>query len=291
MTRSEALKLISLGAAQAALPLTISPLMANSASTDSTPQLKQAVSRWCYNFLSLEELCEACQEFGIVGIDLTSEEDWPTLKRYGITPTCGMDGSFQKLTHGFNDPAYAAANTDKHLRFIEAAADNGVPNVIVFNGNREGRDDQESLDVIAKGLEPLVKKAEEVGVMLVTETLNSKVNHPDYQGDTTDYLIQLCDKIGSANFKILYDIYHMQIMEGDIIRTIQDKHEYLVHYHTAGVPGRHEIDESQELFYPAIVKAIRATGFDGYLAHEFIPTGETKEEKIAALGEAVKICS
>lgn len=291
MTRSEALKLLGLGAASTALPLSTYSRMAQNTPSTPTRKFKQSVSRWCYNFLSLEELCEACQEFGIVGIDLTAEADWPTLQRYGITPTCGMDGSFMKLTHGFNDPEYAAANTDKYIEFIQKAADNGVPNVIVFNGNREGRDDQESLDVIAKGVEPLVKKAEEVGVMLVSETLNSKVNHPDYQGDTTDYLIELCKKIGSSQFRILYDIYHMQIMEGDIIRTIQEKNEYLVHYHTAGVPGRHEIDETQELYYPAIIRAIEATGFDGYLAHEFIPTGETKEEKIAALGEAVKICS
>lgn len=291
MTRSEALKLITLGAGQAALPFSLTPLMAKATPTPPTRKFKQSVSRWCYHFLRLEELCEACQEFGLAGIDLTSVEDWPTLQRYGLTPTCGMDSSFMKLTHGFNDPEYAAANTANYLSFIQLAADHGVPNVIVFNGNREGRDDQQSLDVIARGLEPLVRKAEAVGVTLVTETLNSKVDHPDYQGDRTDYLIQLCDKIGSDHFRILYDIYHMQIMEGDIIRTIQEKSEYLVHYHTAGVPGRHEIDETQELYYPAIVRAIEATGFDGYLAHEFVPTGETKEEKIAALGEAVKICS
>ena len=285
MTRTQFLRLLPIGAA-----LGTWPTWAPSRPAQATPY-QHAVSRWCYQFLPLEALCEACQELGIAGIDLTSAADWPTLRRYGLSPVTGMDSTFISLTEGFNDPAFAAAYTPAYLRFIEQAAEAGVPFVIVFTGNRKGRDDQTSLDVMARGLTPLVKRAEQLGVTLITETLNSKVDHPDYQGDHTRYLIRLCDKVGSERLKILYDIYHMQIMEGDIIRTIRDHHAYFAHYHTAGVPGRHEIDAHQELNYPAIMRAIADTGFSGFVAQEFVPTGRTRADQLAALGEAVRICS
>jgi len=289
MNRSQALKLLSLGTATT---LFSPPFTLNARSMRSRPtqRMKPAVSRWCFNRWSLEKLCEVCQEIGIEGIDLTDASEWPILKKYGIKPVTGMDSSFMSLTHGFNDPAYAAQHTDAYLAFIEASAEAGVPMVIVFTGNREGKDDVKSLDVMAKGIEPLAKKAEKVGITLVTETLNSKVNHPDYQGDSTQYCIDLCEKVGSPNMKVLYDIYHMQIMEGDIIRTIQEKHAYFAHYHTAGVPGRHEINDTQELNYSAIAKAIADTGYTGFFAQEYIPTAETDEAIIADLKDAVERC-
>ena len=171
---------------------------------------------------------------------------------------------------------------------IVKASDAGIERVIVFSGNRNGISDEEGIEQCAIGLAPLIKIAEKKNMTLLMELLNSKVDHSDYQCDRTPWGVRLADKIGSNNFKLLYDIYHMQIMEGDLIATINQYHPYIGHYHTGGVPGRNEINTSQELNYPAIVKAILATGFDGYIAQEFIPKNP---DKLSALKEAIAICS
>ncbi|MCB0684898.1 MAG: TIM barrel protein [Saprospiraceae bacterium] len=250
-------------------------------------QIKHSVCRWCYNGIELDALCEAAQEIGIRSIEIVGPKDWPTLKKYNLECALATD-SFASIPNGFNEPKYHHDLQMNYKGLITAAADNGVPNVIVFSGNRNGMDDMVGLENCAVGLEPLVKHAEDTGVMIVMELLNSKVNHKDYMCDHTPWGVELVEKIGSPNFKLLYDIYHMQIMEGDVIATIRSANEHIAHYHTGGVPGRHEIDDSQELYYPAIIKAIKETGFDGYLAQEFIPA---REDKIASLKQGVEICT
>ncbi len=250
-------------------------------------KIQHSVCRWCYNSIALEALCEAAQEIGIKSIEIVGPSDWPTLKKYNLECALGTD-SFASISNGFNEPKYHKDLQMNYKGLITAAADQGVPNVIVFSGNRNGMDDKVGLENCAVGLEPLVKHAEDAGVMIVMELLNSKVNHKDYMCDLTPWGVELVEKIGSPNFKLLYDIYHMQIMEGDVIATIRASKDHIAHYHTGGVPGRHEIDESQELYYPAIIKAIQDTGFTGYLAQEFVPA---REDKIASLRQGVEICS
>ncbi len=246
-----------------------------------------SVCRWCYNGIPFETFCEQAKGVGVVSVELTSPKDWPTLKRYGLTCAVGTD-SVASIPDGFNDPANHGKLQAGYAELIAAAADHGIPNVIVFSGNRRGMDDAKGLENCAIGLDPVVKDAEAKGVTVIMELLNSKVNHPDYMCDHTDWGVALCQKIGSPRFKLLYDIYHMQIMEGDIIATIRDNHEFIGHYHTGGVPGRHEINDSQELHYPAIMRAIAETGFQGYVAQEFIPT---YPDKIKALEEGIRICT
>lgn len=249
--------------------------------------IKHSVCRWCYNSIPLEVLCEAAQEIGIRSIEIVGPKDWPTLKAHNLE--CGLaTDSFASIPNGWNDPSLHARLQEQYKGLIKAAADQGIPNVIVFSGNRKGMKDDVGLENCAIGLEPVIKFAEEAGILVVMELLNSKVNHEDYMCDLTPWGVELVEKMGSPQFKLLYDIYHMQIMEGDVIATIRDNHQHFGHYHTGGVPGRHEIDESQELYYPAIVKAIRDTGFEGYLAQEFVPA---REDKIASLKQGVEICT
>jgi hydroxypyruvate isomerase len=200
------------------------------------------------------------------------------------------NGAEISLTEGFNDKQYHATLLKNYLEHIELVSKSGYKNLICFSGNKKGMDDETGLKNCTEALKLLMLTAEKKGVIIQMELFNSKVDHKDYMCDNTKWGIELCKRIGSPNFKLLYDIYHMQINEGDVIRTISDHHQYFGHYHTAGVPGRHEIDETQELFYPAIMKAIVATGYQGYVAQEFIPTGKTMNDKIAALKKAVNIC-
>jgi len=200
------------------------------------------------------------------------------------------NGAEISLTEGFNDKQYHATLLKNYLEHIELVSKAGYKNLICFSGNKKGMDDETGLKNCTEALKLLMLTAEKKGVVIQMELFNSKVDHKDYMCDNTKWGIELCKRIGSPNFKLLYDIYHMQISEGDVIRTISDHHQYFGHYHTAGVPGRHEIDETQELFYPAIMKAIVATGYQGYVAQEFIPTGKTMNDKIAALKKAVNIC-
>lgn len=248
--------------------------------------INHSVCRWCFNGLSVEELCVAAKDIGIKGIDLVGPKDWPTLKKYGLESSM-CNGAEINLVNGWNDTQYHAILMKNYSEMIPLVAKAGYKNLICFSGNRAGKDDETGLKNSAEGLRQLMSIAEKNKVTIVMELLNSKINHKDYQCDKTSWGVELAKRIDSPNFKLLYDIYHMQIDEGDVIRTIRDNHQYLAHYHTAGVPGRNELDELQELNYPAIMKAILATGFKGYVAQEFIPL---KADKIASLRQAVELC-
>lgn len=252
--------------------------------------INHSVCQWCYGFMPLEKLCQAVKEIGFSAIDLIGPKDWPMLQKYGIySSMCYIDGQ-ASLTNGFNDTKYHEGLVKSYLEVIPMMVKAGYKDVICFSGNRNGMDDETGLKNCVEGLQKIMPEAEKAGITVHMELLNSKVDHKDYMCDKTPWGVELCKRLGSANFKLLYDIYHMQIDEGDVIRTIKDSHQYIGHYHTAGVPGRHEINETQELYYPAIMKAIAETGFKGYVAQEFIPTGATEADKIAALKDAVKIC-
>ncbi|MDJ0364198.1 TIM barrel protein [Hymenobacter sp. H14-R3] len=248
--------------------------------------IKQSVCRWCFGDMPLDQLCAAAKGMGLQGIDLVGPADWPTLKKYGLdSPMC--NGAELNLTDGFNDPKYHAALQKRYAEMIPLVARAGYKNLICFSGSRRGMSDETGLANCVQGFAPLLKLAAQHNVVLVMELLNSKIDHHDYQCDRSAWGVALAKRVGSENFKLLFDIYHMQIDEGDIIRTITDHHAYFAHYHTAGVPGRHELDDSQELNYPAIVRAIKATGFTGFVAQEFVPT---QADKLASLRKAVLLC-
>ena len=248
--------------------------------------IHHSTCRWCYSSLPLEELAEKGKAVGLEAIDLLKPNEWAIAAKYGLKSSLGTD-DFADIANGFNNPANHKKLFQPYIGLIDKAADAGVKQVIVFSGNRGNINDEAGLENCARGLDKIIKHAESKNVTVVMELLNSKVDHKDYQCDTTPWGVALVDKIGSPQFKLLYDIYHMQIMEGDVIRTIQTYHERISHYHTGGVPGRNEINDSQELFYPAIMKAILGTGFTGYVAQEFIPKAE---DKIASLQESIRIC-
>ncbi|WP_256011999.1 hydroxypyruvate isomerase family protein [Desertivirga xinjiangensis] len=248
--------------------------------------INHAVCRWCYNQLSLDELCVVAKEIGIKAIDLVGPKDWPVLKKHGIDSSM-CNGAEINLVDGWNNPKHHQTLIKNYSETIPLVAKAGYKNLICFSGNRNGMDDETGLINSTEGLKQILSLAERHKVTIVMELLNSKINHKDYQCDKTAWGVELAKRLGSENFKLLYDIYHMQIDEGDVIRTITDNHQYIAHYHTAGVPGRHEIDESQELYYPAIMEAIKKTGFKGYVAQEFIPV---QDDKIASLRKAIQIC-
>ncbi len=251
--------------------------------------VNHSVCRWCFNSIPLEEFCAAAKDIGIKAIDLVGPKDWETLKRFGLDSSM-CNGAEINLEDGWNDPQFHDQLVQRYSEMIPLVAKAGYTNLICFSGNRRGKDDETGLNNCAEGLKKIMALAEQNKVMIIMELLNSKVNHKDYQCDKSAWGIELVKRIGSPNFKLLYDIYHMQIDEGDVIATIKSGHEYFGHYHTAGVPGRHEIDETQELYYPAIMNAIVQTGFKGYVAQEFIPDRKTNEERIESLRKAVKIC-
>ena len=289
MNRREAIQKTAAGASAAAfLPLS---LQTNSSekvisSNELKGNINHSVCEWCYPDLNLEELCQVANELGLVGIDLIGPKGWPTLKKNNLISTM-CNGAEISLTKGFNHKEYHNRLVDNYLEYIDLVADAGYTNLICFSGNRNGMDDETGLKNSVDGLKKILGRAEKRGVVIQMELFNSKINHPDYMCDNSPWGIELCKRLDSPNFKLLYDIYHMQISEGDIIRTIQDHHQYFGHYHTAGVPGRNEIDETQELFYPAIMQAIVATGFKGYVAQEFIPTAK---DPIESLRRAISIC-
>jgi hydroxypyruvate isomerase len=248
--------------------------------------IRHAVCRWCYNDIPLEQFCTAARDMGISAIDLVGPKDWPTLKKFGLDSSM-CNGAEINLVDGWNDTTFHEKLIGKYTEMIPKVAEAGYKNLICFSGNRRGKDDETGWKNCTDGLKKVIGIAEKNGVTLVMELLNSKVNHKDYQCDKTAWGVELANRIGSPNFKLLYDIYHMQIDEGDVISTIRKYHEYIGHYHTGGVPGRHEIDETQELYYPAIMKAIIDTGFKGYVAQEFIPSWP---DKLAALKKGIEIC-
>jgi len=247
--------------------------------------VNHSVCRWCYSKIEFEDLCKAAKEIGLTSIELTGPDEWPILKKYGLTSAMPQ-GAGKGIVNGFNDLRLHDELVVSYEAIFPKLANAGLDKVICFSGNRHGMSDEQGLENCAIGLKRLMKSAEKHKVTVTMELLNSKVDHADYMCDRTNWGVELCKRVGSNNFKLLYDIYHMQIMEGDVIRTIQDSHPYISHYHTGGVPGRNEIDESQELYYPAIMKAIVATGYKGYLGQEFIP----KRDPLTSLREGVVIC-
>lgn len=259
-------------------------------------RIHHSVCKWCYNSIPLEDLCIAGKEFGLKSIELLMPGDLPILQKHGMTcamisfPTATTPAG-QKvgtITHAFNRLEYHDTLVATYEAHLKASAAVGAKQVICFSGNRDGMSDEQGLENCAIGLKRLMPLAEKLGITLVMELLNSKVNHKDYQCDHTAWGVALCKKIGSPNFKLLYDIYHMQIMEGDVIATIKSSHDCISHYHTGGVPGRNEIDDTQELFYPAIMRAIADTGYQGFVGQEFIPK---RPDKLASLKQGVQICS
>jgi hydroxypyruvate isomerase len=273
-----------------------SRLSAADAAAGGAGRIRHSVCKWCYPKIPLAELCAAGKAMGMQSVELLQPSDFPTLKEHGLicamvsNPTVkapdgkalgGIERAWnRKEHHDLLVPAYEAQ--------IGAVADAGFKNLICFSGNRDKLDDETGMKNCATGLKRILPLAEKRGVVICMELLNSRVNHPDYQCDKSAWGIELVKMIGSANFKLLYDIYHMQIMEGDVIATVRKNHEHFAHYHTGGVPGRHEIDETQELNYGAIMRAIAETGFGGHVAQEFIPA---KPDALASLKQAVAICS
>lgn len=250
-------------------------------------RLKQSSVAWCYG-APLEELAKVSAELGISGIDVVNPPDWPILRKYGLvsTMTPCMERGYG-IGNGLNKPE----NHEGHLQLIkeriDASAAAGFRNILVFSGNREsGLSDKQGLENCATALRQIAPYAEEKGQMLCMELLNSKRDHKGYMCDRTYWGAELVEKVGSDSFKLLYDIYHMQVQEGDVIATIREFRNHIGHYHTAGVPGRSNIDETQELYYPAIMEAIAAEPFEGYVGQEFIPRGD----KRAALTHAVEVC-
>ncbi|MBT8204196.1 MAG: TIM barrel protein [Eudoraea sp.] len=248
--------------------------------------INHSVCYWCYNSIPLDTFLQNLNTLGLKAIDLVGPEDWPLLKKYNIHASMCW-GAELGLTEGWNDTKNHPALIKNYTGMIPKVADAGYTNLICFSGNRNKMTDEQGLQNCVDGLEQVLSLAEKHGVVLHMELLNSKVDHKDHMCDHTPWGVELCRQLGTDHFKLLYDIYHMQIMEGDVIRTIRDYHEYIGHYHTGGNPGRHEIDETQELFYPAIMKAILETGFSGHVAQEFIPSWK---DKIAALDQGVTIC-
>jgi len=246
-------------------------------------KLPQSVCQWCFKAWSIEELAENAQKIGLKGVDLVDPDAFETLKKHNLIGT-------MTKTHGITKGLNRKENWDECLgkirKAIEATSAAGFPNVICFSGNRDGMDDETGLKNCTEALKQVVGYAEEKKVTICMELLNSKVNHKDYMCDTTPWGAKLVDAVGSERFKLLYDIYHMQIDEGNVIATIRQYKDRIGHYHTAGVPGRNELDENQELWYPAIMRAIADTGFKGYVAQEFIP----KRDPATSLAEAAKLC-
>jgi hydroxypyruvate isomerase len=256
-----------------------------SATSAKEGRLKQSVSKWCYKTLSLDELCREAAAMGIQSVELLSEPDWQTVKDHDLT--CAMPSGPGGIRAGWNRVKNHDDLVKKSEELLPKIADAGFPNMIVFSGNREGQADLEGVKNCAKGLKRITKLAEQLGITLCMELLNSKRGHKDYQCDHTAWGVDLAKEIGSDRFKLLYDVFHMQIMEGDIVDTIRENIEYIGHFHTGGVPGRAEIDETQELNYRRIAQAIADTGFEGFVGHEFVP----KRDPIESLRQAVEICT
>lgn len=248
-------------------------------------RLKQSACRWCYSKMSLDDLCRQGAALGLSGIDLIDHDEWPTARKYGLVPS--MTPGAGDIPNGWN----RLENHDKlekEMRTnIALAAAASVPNVITFSGNRKGQNDEEGKQNCITGLKRVKKVAEDLGVTICLELLNSKIDHHDYQCDHTKWGVDVMKGVDSPRVKLLYDIYHMQIMEGDVIRTIRDNFQYIAHFHTGGVPGRHELDDTQELQWRTVAKAIADLNYQGFFAHEFVP----KRDPMTSLGEAVKLCT
>ena len=248
--------------------------------------IQHSACRWCYDSIPTATLAKNFKQLGMVGMDLVGPSEWKILKENNLISTM-CNGAEISLTEGFNTVQYHDKLVKNYIEHINYVADAGYTNLICFSGSRRGMDDETGLNNSVTGLKKIMALAEKRGVMIQMELLNSRVDHKDYMCDRSSWGVELCKRLGSPNFKLLFDIYHMQIDEGDIIHSIRSNHQYYGHYHTGGVPGRNEIDERQELYYPAIMKAIVDTGFKGYVAQEFIPADK---DPMVSLATAIKIC-
>jgi hydroxypyruvate isomerase len=276
MTRRTAFQLAGAAAALPSLSAQPAPLKG---------RLKQSAARWCYGKMSLDDLAREAARIGLRGIDLIDYKEWPTVQKYGLVPA--MTPGAGKIGDGFNRKESHDRLVAEMEENIGRAAAAKAPNVITFSGNRRGQADAEGLDNCTIGLNRVKKLAEDKGVTICVELLNSKIDHHDYQCDHTVWGVELMKRVDSPRVKLLYDIYHMQIMEGDIIRTIRENIQYIAHFHTGGVPGRHELDDTQELQWRTIAKAIAELNYQGYIAHEFLPT----KDPMASLRQAVELCT
>jgi hydroxypyruvate isomerase len=289
ITRRDALKVMAGTAAMAVLPRTDARDTSSVTTVPSTSEpggsFKHSACRWCYEKIPLEDLAREAKRIGLSSVELLDPPDWPVVQKFGLT--CAMANGVTRIPEGLNRLEHHAVMVPGMIERIQACANAGLPNVICFSGNREGMDDEQGLANCAVALRQIVVQAEKSRVTVCMELLNSKVNHKDYMCDHTPWGVELVKRVGSDRFKLLYDIYHMQIMEGDVIRTIRDNKDFIAHYHTGGVPGRHEIDDTQELNYASIARAIKETGFRGYVAQEFIPV----RDPFASLAQAIGICT
>ncbi len=247
--------------------------------------IRHSVSQWCFPNIPLPELARAARGMGIESVELLEPPEWPVIKAEGMR--CALGRGPDTIADSFNRREHHAKLVPAFRERLRAAARAGVPNLVCFSGNRRGQSDEEGLANCAEGFRQLAATAEETGVTLCLELLNSKVDHPDYQCDRTSWGVELCRRVGSPRFKLLFDIYHMAVMGEDVIAMIREHHAWFAHYHTAGVPGRHEIDGTQTLDYPAIMRRIKATGFDGFVGQEFLPL----RDPLKSLREAVRICT
>lgn len=247
-------------------------------------RIKQSVCRWCFGGVKLEDLCQKAKEIGIQSVELLGEKEWSVPAQYGLT--CAVANGPTAIGNGYNRTENHDRFTKEGERLLPLVKAAGIPNMIVFSGNRNGMSDAEGLKNCAAGLKRLTPMAEQLGVTIIMELLNSRVDHKDYMCDRSEWGVNLVKEVGSPRFKLLYDIYHMQIMEGDVIRTVTDHFDAIAHYHTAGVPGRQDLDAEQELNYHAICKALAEKNYDGFLGQEFMPKGEP----FAALKAAFETC-
>lgn len=282
LTRRDALKSSFAATAPASLP---APIHGESVQPVRKNRIHQSACRWCYKEISLDRLCAFAASIGMQGIDLLEPGEWEVPRRYGLICTMGSaDGG--TIADALNRPENHAAIDAAFRVNIPLAAKAGVPNVITFSGNRRGMSDDEGARNTIAGLNRVKKIAEDNGVTICMELLNSRVNHPDYMCDHTAWGVRVVEEVNSPNVKLLYDIYHMQIMEGDLISAIRANLQWIGHFHTGGVPGRHELDDTQEVQWDGVMRAIADAGFKGYVAHEFIPA----RDPFASLRAALDLC-
>ncbi len=293
VSRRQALGQIGVGTALLA-GATVRGQSADKPAATRSGRVNQSVCQWCYRQIPLEELSAAAAAMGLKSIELLGPKDFETIKKHGLTcaivsnPTVKTgEVSVGGIPKAWNRLEYHDALVPAYAERLQATAAAGYPNLICFSGNRDGMADEQGLENCATGLKRILPLAEKLGVTVCMELLNSKVNHKDYMCDHTAWGVALCERLGSERFKLLYDIYHMQIMEGDVIATIRAQHRHIAHYHTGGVPGRAEIDETQELNYPAIMRAILDTGYKGFVGQEFVPK---HPDPLASLRQGVRIC-
>jgi hydroxypyruvate isomerase len=288
ISRRNAIKALASTAALAALPkMRADDAKSPSAAAiqDPSGSFRHSACRWCYKDMALVDLARQGKRIGLESVELLEPAEWPVVQKEGLT--CAMAMGVTQIPKGLNRVEHHAVMVPGMIERIGAVADAGLPNVIVFSGSRGGMADELGLENCATALKQMMAAAEKRRVTVCMELLNSKINHPDYMCDHTAWGVELVKRVGSERFKLLYDIYHMQIMEGDVVHTIRENHQYIAHYHTGGVPGRHEIDDSQELNYAMISRAIKDTGYRGFVAQEFIPV----RDPMTSLAAAVALCT